>query len=174
MISDPDGDTLTYTATGLPMGLTIDAATGEITGTIDNSASQAGPDSDGVYTVIVTADDGEGGTVTDTFDITVTNPGPDAVDDVLTIAEDNALTDNVMTPNDSDPDLIRQLLVEQVTGSVRWRESVQYMAAQGVTETWEIGAGKALSGMIRKIERAIAGKSVGTPEDVQKAIEAES
>ena len=70
----------------------------------------------------------------------------------------------------TDPDLIRQLLVEQVTGSVRWRESVQYMAAQGVTETWEIGAGKALSGMIRKIDRAIGGKAVGTPEDVQNAV----
>lgn len=81
---------------------------------------------------------------------------------------------NVRAEAISDPDLIRQLLVEQVTGSVRWRESVQYMAAQGVTETWEIGAGKALSGMIRKIDRAIGGKAVGTPEDVKKAIGADS
>ncbi|WP_170358742.1 ACP S-malonyltransferase [Ruegeria arenilitoris] len=72
----------------------------------------------------------------------------------------------------TDPDLIRQLLVEQVTGSVRWRESVQYMVAQGVTEAWEIGAGKALSGMIRKIDRSIACSAVGTPEDVQKALQA--
>ncbi|WP_298847600.1 ACP S-malonyltransferase [uncultured Ruegeria sp.] len=84
------------------------------------------------------------------------------------------LVANVRAEAISDPDLIRQLLVEQVTGSVRWRESVQFMAAQGVTETWEIGAGKALSGMIRKIDRAIVGKAVGTPEDVQKALQAES
>ncbi len=84
------------------------------------------------------------------------------------------LVANVRAEAVSDPDLIRQLLVEQVTGSVRWRESVQYMAAQGVTEAWEIGAGKALSGMIRKIDRSIAGKAVGTPEDVEKALQAES
>ncbi|GHG79774.1 ACP S-malonyltransferase [Pseudodonghicola xiamenensis] len=78
---------------------------------------------------------------------------------------------NVRAEAVSDPDLIRALLVEQVTGSVRWRESVQYMAAQGVTEAWEIGAGKALSGMIRKIDREIACKAVGTPEDVKAVVE---
>lgn len=77
---------------------------------------------------------------------------------------------NVRAEAVSDPDVIRALLVEQVTGSVRWRESVQYMATQGVTEAWEIGAGKALSGMIRKIDRSIASKAVGTPEDVQKVV----
>lgn len=76
---------------------------------------------------------------------------------------------NVRAGAVSEPDVIRQLLVEQVTGSVRWRETVQYMAAQGVTEAWEIGAGKALSGMIRKIDRSIASKAVGTPEDVKAA-----
>jgi [acyl-carrier-protein] S-malonyltransferase len=53
-----------------------------------------------------------------------------------------------------------------VTGSVRWRESVLWMGQHGVTEIWEIGAGKALSGMIRRIDREIATKAVGTPEDV--------
>ncbi|MEL0438662.1 ACP S-malonyltransferase [Phycobacter sp. K97] len=71
-----------------------------------------------------------------------------------------------------DPDEIRALLVEQVTGSVRWRESVQSMAAKGVTEFWEIGAGKALSGMIRKIDRDLACRQVGTPEGVKAALEA--
>lgn len=83
------------------------------------------------------------------------------------------LVANVRAEAVTDPGTIRELLVEQVTGSVRWRESVQYMAAQGVNESWEIGAGKALSGMIRKIDRAIAGKAVGTPEDVQKVIAVE-
>lgn len=80
------------------------------------------------------------------------------------------LVANVRAEAVTDPDLIRQLLVEQVTGSVRWRESVQYMVAQGVTEAWEIGAGKALSGMIRKIDRAVACTAVGSPDDVQNAI----
>lgn len=61
---------------------------------------------------------------------------------------------------------IRRLLVEQVTGSVRWRESVAWMAGQGVDEFWEIGAGKALSGMIRRIVPGVAVKNIGTPADI--------
>ncbi len=76
---------------------------------------------------------------------------------------------NVRAEAVTDPDTIRALLVEQVTGSVRWRESVGYMAQHGVTETWEIGAGKALSGMVRRIERDIAVLNIGTPEDVVAA-----
>lgn len=78
---------------------------------------------------------------------------------------------NVRAEAVSDADTIRALLVEQVTGAVRWRESVEYMGAQGVTEVWEIGAGKALSGMIRKINREIACKAVGTPDDVKAVAE---
>jgi len=73
---------------------------------------------------------------------------------------------NVRAEPISDPTTIRSLLVEQVTGSVRWRESVQTMAEAGVTDIWEIGAGKALSGMIRRIAREIETKAVGTPDDV--------
>ncbi|MBE1295318.1 MAG: ACP S-malonyltransferase [Rhodobacteraceae bacterium] len=78
---------------------------------------------------------------------------------------------NVRADAVTDPDEIRALLVEQVTGSVRWRESVQAMAAKGVTEFWEIGAGKALSGMIRKIDRALVCRQVGTPEGAKAALE---
>lgn len=78
---------------------------------------------------------------------------------------------NVVAEAVSDPDRIRALLVEQVTGAVRWRESVQWMDAQGVTEIWEIGAGKALSGMVRRIARHIECRAVGTPEDVKAAVE---
>ncbi|WP_102227023.1 ACP S-malonyltransferase [Acidimangrovimonas sediminis] len=67
---------------------------------------------------------------------------------------------------------IRELLVEQVTGSVRWRESVAWMVQAGVTEFWEIGAGKALSGMIKRIERGAETRAIGTPEDVAAAAEA--
>lgn len=76
---------------------------------------------------------------------------------------------NVRADAVTDPMLIRNLLVEQVTGSVRWRESVEYMAAHGVTEIWEIGAGKALSGMVRRIAKEIECRAVGTPEDVAAA-----
>lgn len=77
---------------------------------------------------------------------------------------------NVRAAAVSDPADIRALLVEQVTGSVRWRESVAWMAGEGVTEIWEIGAGKALSGMIKRINRDVATRAVGTPEDVAAAI----
>lgn len=73
---------------------------------------------------------------------------------------------NVRAEAVSDPELIRKLLVEQVTGSVRWRESVLWMTGQGVTEFWEIGAGKALSGMVKRIAKETATKAIGTPEDI--------
>lgn len=73
---------------------------------------------------------------------------------------------NVTASAESDPDRIRTLLVEQVTGAVRWRESVGYMVAEGVDDFWEVGAGKALSGMIRRIEKGASVRQVGTPEDV--------
>lgn len=73
---------------------------------------------------------------------------------------------NVLATSVSDPATLRSLLIEQVTGSVRWRESVAWMGDQGVTEIWEIGAGKALSGMIRRINRDITCKNIGTADDV--------
>lgn len=78
---------------------------------------------------------------------------------------------NVRAEAVTDADTIRQLLIEQVTGSVRWRKSVEWMGANGVNEMWEIGAGKALSGMVRRINRDIACKAIGTPEDVKAAAE---
>ncbi len=73
---------------------------------------------------------------------------------------------NVLAASNDDGSAIADLLVQQVTGSVRWRESVGYMAAQGVTEIYEIGAGKALSGMIRRIEREIACTAVNNADNV--------
>ncbi|TMW13763.1 Ig-like domain-containing protein [Alloalcanivorax gelatiniphagus] len=111
--TDVDGsDTLTYSATGLPAGLTIDATTGVISGTIDKAASQGG--TDGTYTVTVTASDGNGGTVQAQFDWTVSNPAPEAVNDTGTTNEDTTTTGNVLT-NDSDPDG-DDLTVSQVGG----------------------------------------------------------
>jgi [acyl-carrier-protein] S-malonyltransferase len=76
---------------------------------------------------------------------------------------------NVRADAVSDPETIRGLLVEQITGAVRWRESVNWMVAQGVDEFWEIGAGKALIGMVRRIDRSCATRTVGTAADVQAA-----
>jgi [acyl-carrier-protein] S-malonyltransferase len=79
---------------------------------------------------------------------------------------------NVRAEAVSDPEVLRALLVDQITGSVRWRESVAFMAGQGVSEFWEIGAGKALSGMIRRIAKEAETRAIGTPEDVAAAVAA--
>lgn len=73
---------------------------------------------------------------------------------------------NVTAAGTSDPDAIRDLLVRQVTGRVRWRESVAWMTAQGVTEFWELGAGKALSGMVRRIAPEATTRAIGAPADL--------
>lgn len=111
------------------------------------------------------------------FHCSLMQPAAEVMAEALSHVDINSpavpLVANVRASAVSDPAMIRNLLVEQVTGSVRWRESVAYMAGEGVTEIWEIGAGKALSGMIRRIERSIACKAVGTPDDVKAAVAAE-
>ncbi|MFU1477304.1 ACP S-malonyltransferase [Roseovarius sp. C7] len=96
----------------------------------------------------------------------------EALDDVDINAPKVTLVANVIARSADDPATIRSLLVSQVTGSVRWRESVEQMVADGVSEFWEIGAGKALSGMIRRINRDSATRTVGTPDEVKAAAEA--
>ena len=96
----------------------------------------------------------------------------EALDDVQINAPAVPVVANVRAAAVTDPATIRALLVEQVTGSVRWRESVLWMADQGVTDAWEIGAGKALSGMIKRISKDVATNNVGTPDDVAAAVEA--
>jgi [acyl-carrier-protein] S-malonyltransferase len=77
------------------------------------------------------------------------------------------IVSNVSAQAISDPAEIKELLVSQVTGSVRWRESILWMAKNNVDEIWEIGSGKALSGMIRRIDRNISLKNVSSPEDIK-------
>ena len=96
----------------------------------------------------------------------------EALDDVNINAPAVPLVANVIASAVSDPTRIRALLVDQVTGSVRWRESVLYMAKQGVTEVWEIGAGKALIGMIRRIDKDLTTGAVGAPDDIAAAVAA--
>jgi [acyl-carrier-protein] S-malonyltransferase len=81
------------------------------------------------------------------------------------------LVANVRAEAVTDADMIAGLLVEQITGSVRWRESVSWMAANGVTDIWEIGAGKALCGMIRRIDKTVATRNIGSPADIATALE---
>ena len=76
---------------------------------------------------------------------------------------------NVRAEAVTEPDRIRDLLIAQITGVVRWRTSVEWMVRAGVTEFWELGAGKALSGMIRRIAKDSVTRAVGTPEDVVAA-----
>lgn len=82
------------------------------------------------------------------------------------------LVSNVLAAPISDPEEIRKRLVEQVTGTVRWRESVAYMAGQGVTHFLEIGAGKVLSGLVKRIADGAVGVAVGGPNDVAAAKDA--
>ena len=104
------------------------------------------------------------------FHCALMQPAADAMAEALGKVEmsDPAvpLVANVLAESTSDAARIRDLLVEQVTGRVRWRSSVEWMVAQGVTEFWEIGAGKALSGMIRRIAKESTCRAVGTPDDV--------
>jgi [acyl-carrier-protein] S-malonyltransferase len=105
------------------------------------------------------------------FHCALMQPAADAMAEALagvTVAAPGVpLVANVKAEAVRDPAEIRRLLVEQVTGRVRWRESVAWIAGQGVTETVEVGAGKALSGMIRRIAREIETKAVGAPEDAR-------
>jgi [acyl-carrier-protein] S-malonyltransferase len=76
------------------------------------------------------------------------------------------LVANVLAQPITDPAEIVRRLVEQVTGTVRWRECIATMAAQGVTTFYEVGAGKVLSGLVKRIADGASGVAVGTPEDV--------
>lgn len=78
------------------------------------------------------------------------------------------LISNVLATAISDPDEIRRRLVEQVTGTVRWRESVRFMAAHGVTRLYEIGSGKVLTGLVKRIVEGVEGIGVNSPDDVEK------
>jgi [acyl-carrier-protein] S-malonyltransferase len=82
------------------------------------------------------------------------------------------LVSNVEALGVSDPEAIRSLLVRQVTGMVRWRESVGWMAAHGVTQLVEIGAGKVLTGLARRIEKDMGAMAVNEPADAAAAAEA--
>lgn len=82
------------------------------------------------------------------------------------------LVANVRATPVTSADEIAALLVEQVTGQVRWRETVEWFGANGVTTLYEIGAGKVLTGLARRINKDISGVAVGTPDDIEAAVAA--
>lgn len=109
------------------------------------------------------------------FHCALMQPAADAMAEALSGIQINApsapLVANVRAEAVTDPDVIRLLLVEQITGRVRWRESVAWMSDNGVEQFVEVGAGKALSGMIRRISRQADVAAVGKPADVAGFVE---
>ncbi|MFL5255124.1 MAG: ACP S-malonyltransferase, partial [Rhodopila sp.] len=80
------------------------------------------------------------------------------------------LVANVSAKRETDPDRIRSLLVQQVTATVRWRESVAAMTEMGVDRFVELGAGKVLTGLIKRIAPDAAGIAAGTPADIEAVL----
>jgi len=105
------------------------------------------------------------------FHCPLMQPAADEMAEALAEVEFKApsvpLVANVTASKVADPATIRDLLVKQVTGMVRWRESVLYMEGEGVSAFVEVGAGKALSGMVKRIAREPQILAVGTPADVE-------
>ena len=105
------------------------------------------------------------------FHSSMMQPAADRMKDVLADIAISApavpLVNNVKAETVTDPDVIRADLVAQVTGRVRWRESVQWMAAHGVDAMAEPGTGKVLTQMIRRITDGVAGRALSTPQDLE-------
>ena len=90
-----------------------------------------------------------------------------ALETVLLLTPRVPLIANVLASEITEPSAIKQRLVEQVTGLVRWRESVQYMKSQGVEMLVECGSGKVLSGLARRIDKDLTGLALNTPADIE-------
>jgi [acyl-carrier-protein] S-malonyltransferase len=101
-------------------------------------------------------------------------PAADAMREALAAVEAKApvvpLVANVRAAPVSDPQEIVRLLVEQVTGQVRWRETVEWFGANGVTTLYEVGSGKVLTGLARRIDKAVTGIAINTPADIDNAL----
>ena len=103
-------------------------------------------------------------------------PAADTMREALAKVQKNApvvpLIANVTVSPLTDPEEIARRLVEQVTGQVRWRETIEWFAANGVTTLYEVGTGKVLSGLARRINRDVASQTINTAQDVEAALAA--
>ena len=110
------------------------------------------------------------------FHCALMQPAADAMAQALANVKINApslpVVANVLASAITGPEEIRKRLVEQVTGTVRWRECVLYMAANGITEAYEIGTGKVLAGLVGRIDKSIKTASIGDPAGIDAALEA--
>ena len=108
------------------------------------------------------------------FHCALMQPAADAMSEALDGIELESpsvpLVANVKASQETNGSIIKELLIEQVTGSVRWRESIEYISSHGVTDVFEIGAGKALSGMVRRIDREINVNQVFDTNSVNAAV----
>ncbi|WP_421594697.1 ACP S-malonyltransferase [Shinella sp. M27] len=103
-------------------------------------------------------------------------PAADAMREALAAVEAKApivpVVANVRAAPVSDPQEIVRLLVEQVTGQVRWRETVEWFGKNGVTTLYEVGSGKVLTGLARRIDKSVTGIAINTPTDIDSALAA--
>lgn len=110
------------------------------------------------------------------FHSTLMGPAADAMREALASVEKHnpivPLIANVRAAPVTDANEIADLLVEQVTGQVRWRETVEWFAANGVTTLYEVGSGKVLTGLARRISKDVAGVAVGSAEEIEAALAA--
>jgi [acyl-carrier-protein] S-malonyltransferase len=109
------------------------------------------------------------------FHSALMTPAADAMREALaTVAKNDPvvpLIANVRAAPVTDAGQIASLLVEQVTGQVRWRETVEWFAANGVTTLYEIGSGKVLTGLARRIDKTVTGIAVNSPADIDAALQ---
>lgn len=108
------------------------------------------------------------------FHCALMQPAADAMAEALSMVKLNnpavPVVANVLARAISDPDDIKKRLVEQVTGTVRWRECVAYMAANGITDFYEIGQGKVLAGLVKRTAATANATSIVTPADIDTTI----
>lgn len=109
------------------------------------------------------------------FHCSLMGPAADAMAEALADADIKApavpLVANVLAKPITDPAEIRERLIEQVTGTVRWRESISWLAGEGVTTFVEVGTGKVLTGMVKRIAKEAAGMATNSPDDIDAVVE---
>ena len=110
------------------------------------------------------------------FHCALMQPAADAMAEALSKVTVNKpvvpVVANVVASAISDPEEIKKRLVEQVVGTVRWRECVAYMAANGITDFYEIGSGKVLAGLVKRTATTANATSIGAPADIDVALPA--